>query len=697
MRDPGFTDIADPPKPTHTLSEKALGSIDTLLQSPEGTTEVRFIRLMHRLAVFAVAILCVMISLESFATAIIILRGQISRDLPIDIYTADLITGYAGTATIMESPLVQQVLEGSNSPLKSSIYLETPSAHSHTGCSNVAKYNPGIYSNEFLRLIFSRFQAHASYNLSYVAELELIVPVVDCTFELLVIGDPTVLRVYYLVREVSDPEHLLLLSTSLSAQDYEISQQFQRGAGTILLVAAINDMRATSLNHHIAVALNYPYVAEPIFEYSELEGVDSDNYWLLKTLPNQQNLDPAKEVRIARRFGRYKSDPTAQSNIETAHWDLPSDPATEIREWRWYGRAVLHDSWAWTHTIHGFFALNDIFNLSVLSFVIYRRFRMGQVWVGDAFATTSNMLLYRGVIVLVCSHLNGYWTITKMCISIGDSITNQHIIYYRPELVHADLLSVYLNLASILSYLFRERVDPLVAFFTFELGWGCRLELSNLFPVLRKHIMDFAVADTTLGLLDVGPGLANLSPMELLTAYPLESDRKPVVFSAVLSICSPLVLMLAYVAGRKSTRYASVPVRVAGDTGTIAVRRRSSADRRGFLQNELTSFEMATGAALVKRFGVISSYDNYVGNDKQLIASMDAVYGNGFLVANGKFLIGTQDLLALVLMKLTRVRFTNIFVYELMENNTVKETSILVYPATITWTDLLHIDVTVLA
>ncbi|KAE8992868.1 hypothetical protein PF011_g17378 [Phytophthora fragariae] len=552
MGETGFTNITDPPKPRSSLSKTAMSSIDNLLRPAEGTKEMQVFRLMHRLAVFTVAVLCVMISLESFSTAVVILRGQVSRDLPIEVYSANLITDYAGTATIKESPLILQVLEGSTSPQNNSVYLETPSAHSHTGCSNVANYNHGMYDNDYLRFIFSSLQARASYNISYLTELELIAPVVDCTFELLVLGDQTVLSVYYLVRNKGDPDQVMLLSTSVSVQDYEVAQQFQRGAGTVLMIAAINDTQATTLEHHIVVALNFPYVAEPDFEYAELEGIDGDNYWLLRTLPNQRNLDPAKQVRMARRFGRYKGDPTAQSNIETVHWDLPSDPTSELREWRWYGRAVLHDSWAWTHAIHGFFALNDIFNLSVLTFVIYRRLRVGHLWVGDAFATVSNMLLYRGVIVLICSHLNGYWTITKMCISIGDSIT----------------------------------------------------ELANLFPDLKKHIVDFAVADATLGLLDVGPGLANLSPFELMTAYPIESDRKPVVFSAVISICSPFVLMLAYVAGRKSTRYASVP---AGGKGTTSVRRRSSAYRRGFEQNDLTSFEAATGAALVKRFGVISS------------------------------------------------------------------------------------------
>ncbi|KAL4138732.1 hypothetical protein PRIC2_002236 [Phytophthora ramorum] len=645
------------------------------------------------MAVFAVAVLYVQISLRSFSTALTVLRGQVSHDLPIETHTSSLIAGYAGTKTIQESPLVQQVLGGSTTPRNNSLYLETSSAQSYTGCSDVSEFDKDIYSNEFLRFIFSRLQAHASYNVSYISELELVVPVVDCTFGLLVLGDRTVARVYYLARQKNDPDQVLLLSTSLSAQDYHVTQQFQRGAALAVLIAAMDDMQATTLNHHIVVALNYPYVAEPEFAYSELAGIDGDNYWLLKTLPNLRNQDPSKDVRMARRFGRYKSDPTAQSNIETAHWDLPSDPETELREWRWQGRAVLHDSWAWTHTIHGLFALTVIFNLVVLSFIIYRHLRKGHVWVGDAFSTISNMLLYRGVIVLVCNHLNGYWTITKMCISIGDSITGQHAIYYKPELVHADLLAVYLNVASFLSYITRERIDPVVAFATFELGWGYRLELANLFPALRKHIVNFAVADASLGLLQVSPGLASLSPISLLTAYGIKNDRKPVVFAAVVSIFSSIVLMLAYIIGRKSTRYANVPT-TEDKSGS---RRRSSSYRSGLRQNDITSFEFATGVALTKRFGVVSGYDNYVLPDSLVPeATIDAVYGNGFLVLNGKFLIGAQDLLPLILMKLTRVRFTNIFAFAISEKNAVKETAQLVYPVTISWADLWYLDATTL-
>ncbi|KAG7396808.1 hypothetical protein PHYBOEH_001668 [Phytophthora boehmeriae] len=593
---------------------------------------MRILQLIHRLVVFGIAVWYVVVSLRSFSTAIVILRGAVSKDLPVQTHTADLMPGYAGTTTIEESPLVRQVLLKSTSLRNDTLYLETPWVQSSVGCTKVPKFNANIYSNGYLRLMFSKIQEHASYNLSYVTELELIAPVVDCTFDLIAWGDTTAARVYYLTRRKDDPADLILLSTSLSAQDYEIDLHFQKGPALVLLIAAIEDMSTTTVDHHIAVAFNYPYVTEPAFEYSELNGIDVDSYWRVTTLTNKRSLDPAKEVRVGRRFGRYITDLTAQSNMEVSHLGLPTDPASELGEWRWRSRAVLHDSWAWTHAIHGVYALNVIFNLAVLTFVIYRRLRKGHLWVGDAFSTISNMLLYRGILILVSNHLNGYWTITKMCISLGDSIAGLHVIYYKPELVHADLLSVFMNLASALTYLGHERVDPVVAFATFELSWTYRLTLAKLFPSLKQTIENFGIADATLGLLDVSPGLAHLSPMELMTAYKVVMDRKPVVLSAVISIFSPIVL--------------------------IAARTRSKVYSKGAQQTGLTTFETATGSALSKRFGIVSGCENYVVRDGQISATIDAVYGNGFLVANGKFLVGTKDLLTIMLMK------------EILENST---------------------------
>ncbi|POM67313.1 Hypothetical protein PHPALM_16717 [Phytophthora palmivora] len=114
------------------------------------------------------------------------------------------------------------------------------------------------------------------------------------------------------------------------------------------------------------------------------------------------------------------------------------------------------------------------------------------------------------------------------------------------------------------------------------------------------------------------------------------------------------------------------------------------------LPGQLTSFETATGAALSKRYGVISGYDNYIIGDKRY-ASIDAVYGNGYLIANRKFLVATEDIFSLLVMKITRVRFTNTYVYSILSDGGVNQTAELVYPSTIPWSDLAHLGVVKLA
>ncbi|CEG43020.1 uncharacterized protein PHALS_13245 [Plasmopara halstedii] len=614
-----------------------------------------------------------------------ILFGSLSHNLPIETHKAGLILEYVGNSTIQASPLVQQVLNGSTSPLHTSIYLESTLIQSTTGCSNVPNYNTDIYSNTFLRFIFSRLQSYASYNLSYVMDLELVAPVIDCTFDLLTAGDTSIARVYYLVRRNDNSTHMMLLSTSLSAQDYVIDKQHQQGPATLLLVAAIDDVRATTITHDIAIAYNYPYVAEPEFAYSKLNGIDENNHWLLQTLANPRTRDPAKDARTVRRFGRYLSDPTSQLNIKMSHWEIPTNPAAELGSMLWQSHIVSHDSWAWTHAVHGLFALEVIFNFGVLSFIMFRRIRVGQFWVGDAFSTISRTLIFRGLLVILCNIMNGFWTITKMCIFIGDSITGLDVIYYRPELVHADLLAVFLCALTVLCYATQERVTPLLAIAVFELSWQYKVELVKLFPISKSRVSGFALADLTDGLVEATPYLDALSPLNLITANEVVGGRHPVVFLTALSIFSPIILIAAFIAVQRAIRY--IKSKKSGKN------ERSSVYTKNLPPMKLTSFEVATGAALSKRSGIISDYEDYTMWDNRPAATVDAVYGNGFLVVNAKYLIGAEDLLPLLVMKLTSVRFTSIFVYQISEASSVRETADLVYPSTISWNDLRHIDV----
>ncbi|GMF10612.1 unnamed protein product [Phytophthora lilii] len=647
---------------------------------------------MHRLVVFAIALWYVAISAKAFVAAITVLRGFESKDLGTTVHGSTLIVAYAGEATISESPLVHNVLQGSTELRDDTIYLVTDADYSFTECTGVDGYDDSVYGNGFARFVFTSLQRNATKDLEYLTELELIAPVIDCTFDLLTSLDETVtqLRMYYLVRQVSNTSDTMLISALVSTQDFQVDQQFQSGAALLVTIAPITDMQATEVTHNFAIAYNYPYESMPMFANAELLGTEDDNFFRFKSLPRKESIDPEREVRTAYRIGGYIDDPIAQSNIEIVHWNLPTNPVSELGNWEWHALASLHDSWAWTHTIHGIFAIDVLFDLGVLFFVIYQRVRKGHFWVGDAFATISNALLYRGVLVFVSNHLNGYWTLTEFCLAIGNEITGRRSIHYRPELVHADLLTFFLNVTSVLSYLFCERIDPVLAFAAFELGFAYRVELVDMLPALRSVVVNFAEDDYWLGLINVSPFLTRLSPMKFATIHEIDVDRKPVVISTVISIFSTMTLLVVYIIARKLFRV----MRRKKDAGT----RQASlynADAKVAVDQEgqLTSFETATGAALSKRYGVISGYDNYVIRDSNRYASIDAVYGNGYLVANRKFLVATEDISSLLVMMLTRVRFTNLYVYSILIDGDVNQTAQLVYPHTIPWGDLAHLGV----
>ncbi|KAG6622694.1 Glycerol-3-phosphate dehydrogenase [Phytophthora cinnamomi] len=661
----------------------------------ESTGKLGFFKLLHRVIVFAIAMWYLSISAQAFTAAVTVLRGFESKDLGVIIHESTLIVDYAGTRTISESPLVQSVLAGSTDLRDDTIYLVTDTTHSFTECTGVEYYDSTVYGNYFTRFLYTSLQKHAVDDLKYLSELELIAPVIDCTFDLLVSVDQAVtqLRTYFLVRQKANTSDTMLLSALISTQDFQVDQQYLSGAALLATMAPIADMRATEVNHTFAIAYNYPYESEPHFTSAEKLGIATDNFWIFKSLPQPDSIDPAKEVRTAFRTGGYIDDPIAQSNIEIVIWDLPNDPATELRNWEWHSLASLHDSWAWTHSIHGIFVVVVQFDLVVLVFVIYRRIQIGHFWVGDAFATISNSLLYRGVVIFVSNHFNGYWTLTEMCLAIGNGLGDRQYIHYRPEMAHADLLTFFMNVTSVLSYLFRERIDPVLAFAAFEFGFAYRVELVEAIPALRKVVVNFAENDYWLGLINVSPFLERLSPMKFWTIHPITTDRKLVVMSTVVCIFSPMCCLVVYIIARKIFR--------------CLQHRHEAKHRRASRYNadkvavddeaHLTSFETATGSALSKCYGVISGYDNYVIRDNKRYASIDAVYGNGYLVANRKFLIATEDILSLLVMKLTRVRFTNLYVYTILADGSVNQTAQLVYPQTISWADVFQLGVMKLA
>ncbi|KAF4030200.1 hypothetical protein GN244_ATG18071 [Phytophthora infestans] len=126
-----------------------------------------------------------------------------------------------------------------------------------------------------------------------------------------------------------------------------------------------------------------------------------------------------------------------------------------------------------------------------------------------------------------------------------------------------------------------------------------------------------------------------------------------------------LVYLMVYTCARKCFR--RVQSWKGGKARLYAAERKSTTVD----MKQLTSFETATGSALSKRYGVISGFDNYLVEGIKSNASIDAVYGNGYLITINIFLVATDDMLSLLVMKTTCVRFANIYMYSILKDGGV--------------------------
>lgn len=645
---------------------------------------------MLRLGVLVAAIWYVLISCETVIVSTSVLRGMESHAVEPETYSSSLIESYIGSSTINKSRLVVDVLDNITTPQGGVIFLESKEKYSSIGCSTVVSFNTDLYSATYLHFMFAQFQSDLAYEITLMADLELITPVVDCTFTGLVDRDDAAAKVYYLVRRASNPSHLLVLSTTMSVQNYFVDQQHQIGPALFATIAVLDDMSVGELDYLFAIAPNYPYAADPKFIVCEFIEITAAGFWRIREIPIHPLVDPVRDIRTVFGSGFYIDGPDAQSNIKNWYWVLQKTPTAELSKWEWHGLTRLQDSWGWTHYIHAVFAFYIAFHLGVLIFIMYRGLKQKRLWLGDAFAAISNALLYRGILVLVSNHLNGYYTWSEYSVALGYELADISVapIYYRAELLQADLLTLYLNVASVMSYASGERIHPLLAVASFISGFHYRVVQADS-SAIRIPIISFANEEYASAEAEVGASLKSLSPFVLHTIHPLSMNgsRLVALTAAIMSIFSALIWVVLYIILKKMHR------RLMARFSKPGTNYRSS---RGQIM-ERTQFESATGAALRRRFGVILGYDNYVEIDGRHYATPDAVYGNGFVVANKKFVVATGDLLSILLMKVTRVRFRNIFVYELTGGDTVNQTARLVYPQTIQWGDLFQLDVSKLA
>eukprot|EP00644_Phytophthora_capsici_P001170 jgi/Phyca11/129732/e_gw1.86.36.1 len=611
------------------------------------------------------------------------------------VFTASLISGYVGKGPIGNSSLVQKVLKGDSSPRDYAVFLDSKNQTSFQNCSGLPKFNPKIYNFGYLSNVYKEMVRGATYNISILADFELVTVVVDCSFTNLKSGDNAMVRFFNLVRSRTAQNEVFLVTMSVNVQDYELRAHNKKGPCVLSMISIVQDMKAGPMRESYLMGLTYPYKRTIDFQVYEFVGITTDSYLELRSIPADPLTQPVNSVLTARKRGFY--DGQEQSNIRYMYTLLDSNATTAMTRWEWLGEAVMSDSWAWVHALHFIFAMQTIFSLIVLCIVAYQNARIGKFWIGDPFASVSTASLFsRGVLVVISWYLNSFWMLFEFCMAIAGKISKTQIVRVHTELVHADVLVVYLSLVGILSSIFRERIDPSIAIFLFEIIYSNHETLLTMSSVIKKEVVTYSDKVFYLGVAKLSPAVAKMSPLKLWTAFQIP-DSKEGIF--ILASFFPYALLLSIIAGfaiihKIYRRF--YPDKTRARSSVLSTDRSSINERTALtLKGNLTNFELSTGAELQTRFGIISDYSNYVYFKGMKFASADGVYCSGYVIVNGKMLISSKHLLSVILIKATRSRFTNIYVYE-VEGNTVKETARLVYPETFTWSDLWHLNVTVL-
>ncbi|DAZ93628.1 TPA: hypothetical protein N0F65_007962 [Lagenidium giganteum] len=652
--------------------------------------------LLRRWLAFSAAVLYVAIAFSASIKSLELLIGQQLPTMVMQPYTATLLPDKLGNATLRESPLVTELLQNDTTPRSTALFLDAGGYVSVESC-NVATL---IHRNPFIRSVYAAYMRGVAKNATVLTEYELITPVVDCSASSIRLGDRTTGKFNLLLRRKDDPDDVALLSIALSNQMYSMPARCEQGPVGLSVSTLISDMRE-NVTYRFALSLGYPYVPFD-FELYEPLGVNDEGWWELRRVPPSAD-ELAWTTLTARRTGFYRVSETAQSNINNNVWMLDTGARDAIGTRHWVGKPVLRDSWAWVHCIHLVFALQVSFHLVILMILTYNNLRMGKLWLGEPFVAISTKMLFRCLLVLFSWLLDAFWSLTEFVMSDASELSSAPNMFIEEDIMHADLLTIYLSVVGVLANGSHERVDPALAFYFFELGYRNRLVILQWFPTLANKVISASLADYVAGNIVTSDDAAMASPMRMWGAHVMgKSD--PAFIAATLFFFT-LVLVVVYIGLRKLyRRYRGGPMSVERSTAVVPSDQggasgstlTSTTERSMSSAVRCTNFELATGAALQNQFGLVCDYDNYRVIKGMQYASADGIYANGYVIVGGRFLVQTDDLLTLFFMKLSHMRFRKVYIYDVNQSS-VQPLARLAYPHTMSYRDLVHLSLSVLS
>lgn len=514
------------------------------------------LRLTHRFLIMCAAFVYIVMSFQASWDAFSLLDDSTGAYAAEGTYTSDALGLHIGTTTLRESSFVIRGLGNDTRPRNATLYYDMETM-SFEVCEAMSPGVYDIYSTEFQQTLYTAITTGAAYNLTFLAasEIELIVPLVDCTNHIVTSGDETMANLNFLVRRKQNPDDVFMLTFTFVNQAYKIYSQKEYGPAAVGTLTFINDLRATRVDSYFLVSLGYPF--EPLdFRVYELVGWSDHGSWLLQRVVSDEPGDLVKVVRTGTRSGFFMTTDSDQTNIFTEHWEVSTtDPIAAITGPTWLTKSATHDSWAWAHLLQLIFGVNHLLGLVVLMMVSYRNFIAGKLWIGDAFVAISDRTLLRGLHVFVSWYFNGFWAIFEFCIYDANQLTHSMNMTIFESIILVDLFTIYLSLCGILGKVFRERIDPLLVIVSFFLGVGCRHDIIYWFPTAKARLMDFVSEFYQLGSPDRIQDQEKIAPMKLWNTHELKSISADVICFTLLPIFCTLVIVLMYIVIRKVHRH----------------------------------------------------------------------------------------------------------------------------------------------
>ncbi|TMW66467.1 hypothetical protein Poli38472_004232 [Pythium oligandrum] len=374
-------------------------------------------------------------------------------------------------------------------------------------------------------------------------------------------------------------------------------------------------------------------------------------------------------------------------------WTLYDDPALALTTWQWAGCTQIKNSWGWVRCVHFVFAVDTIFNLCVLLLVIFRNYQRRKIWIGDAFVSISDSPLLRGLVILAIWLMENFWQLSSLALRDGSMLGASVNVFSFAQIMHGDPMSLYVSLAGLLGVALQERIDPALTILLFELGFRNRLTIAKWLPLTTKRVVGYAESDYLLGIAKIPVELEGFSPFGFWSTHHLVRNASA-IGSCLFPVFVTFAIIGVYAVIRKVYRR-KYPSRSMAYSSRLTKGSSLMSEGKG-IKNPFTMFEMATGAELQNRVGIICDYDNCVYIKGLRYATADGIYCNGFVIANNQWLIRTGDLWSILLIIISGLRLRDVFVYEVKDHK-VSQTARLVFPTTMTVHDLVRLNTTVLA